>query len=814
MKLQPFYYDPGIPGALPGKGFLDPDYCIVGIAPSVRRPPERILEPFGSRSYKVLDRLQRQFGQENFYMTNVCKEPHPSGKKLGVRMLRKWSPFLMEELKLVRPRRILAVGREPAELLCGPGFSGLMDDHGAFFHNKELDAHVIPTFHFSAVARNPKLDALQKRDFQRFFMLDEPEPLPEPTVIYSLDDLPTLDGYVTLDIETTGLSVMDNIFHIGIEHNDQYFILAELEEGVGIDPLVIHYLGKKMYDDGSIFIGQNLAFDTFQLVAHDAHPDESYWPWLPVQDTMLLVHNSGQSPVTLRLKHLTTMYTDLPGPHAVAGEEGVASLSYLTHDLISTKRVHQIFSSEYKTFSGRLMSDCAQAFGAMRARGVYIDRNQLQLIREPLVERLTALEEQLRDVAQINWGSPQQVAKAMLDNGVPLTEMTDAGNYSVSESVLVALRDDYELADKLLDYRALAKLLSGFVDSYLNMDSSYIYPSFLLHGTETGRLSCKGPNLQQLPRQGPVKLIFRSRWEGGRYALVDLDGAELRMTAMITNDTRLADVLLESDIHRETAATAFGIPVTEVTSTQRKSAKPVVFSTLYGSSVRGIAKKQNMDEDLARQIQQGFFAAFPITAKWMKSARRKIEHTDVVHTPYGRTRDLAFQKLIEGHNGAWRKYINTGPQSAASDTMLTVFRHVYHQLLERGLRSRPLMTIHDSTIFEVYPGEEDAFAHVVQDAFINLNNGPMAQYPLWQKLPLTGELIMSYPNGTWANVESTSYYYRKERTWTCSSHGIQTELVDQTTQRANRSLADDAYIKYMARNGQLEPWLKEIDDAR
>lgn len=138
---------------LPGKGPVPAEYAFVGIAPSTRRPAHRRLEPFGSKSYQIVQGLLDMY--PSTYITNVVKEPVPPGKRPGVTQLRYWGPRLIDELKLVKPKRILALGDVPAQFLCGRSFDSLREDRGTFFWSELFGAWVVPTYHFSAAARNP-----------------------------------------------------------------------------------------------------------------------------------------------------------------------------------------------------------------------------------------------------------------------------------------------------------------------------------------------------------------------------------------------------------------------------------------------------------------------------------------------------------------------------------------------------------------------------------------------------------------------------------------------------------------------------------
>lgn len=415
------------------------------------------------------------------------------------------------------------------------------------------------------------------------------------------------------------------------------------------------------------------------------------------------------------------------------------------------------------------MSDMSGILGAMRARGVYIHRDTLTDVYGPLRQEHEELEAQLLQVANINWNASGQAARALVENGVPLTERTKKGALSVAEPILLELKDDYPLVEQLLEYKARSKLLTGFVLPYLAQESEYIYPDLRLHGTETGRLSCQNPNLQQIPRRGLFKTIFRPRWRDGEYGLIDLSQAELRVVALLCEDEAFIAALLSEDAHRAIAALVFDKPQAEVTATERKYSKQVTFGLLYGGSPAGLARKLGLPVKRVQYILDSFFKQFPKLQAWLLQKENWVESARdplLMHTPFGRTRDLTSIRRLEGTRGAYRKATNTDPQSGASDIMLDIARTTWRLLHERNLRSRPLFLVHDSTAIELYPGESERVAEVVNDAFQSLWNSPLRTYKMFSELPMVGEFIVG---DTWASVESTNEYYDKRFSYPVSS---------------------------------------------
>jgi DNA polymerase-1 len=336
---------------------------------------------------------------------------------------------------------------------------------------------------------------------------------------------------------------------------------------------------------------------------------------------------------------------------------------------------------------------------------------------------------------------------------------TPAGEISIAEASLLPHKG-HPVVAALLNLR-LATKMATFVDSYQLMTTDldpYLRPHLKLGGTETGRLACSDPNLQNVPRVGPIKLVFQSRWheQGGTMGLVDLSQAELRVVAMLSGDRQLAKALAEQDVHRYIASMVFGLPQDQITALQRKKSKGVTFGLLYGGSPHGLADRVGVEEAEVVKIVKGFFSAFPQLARWLKTTGDAGVNNLYIETLFGRRRDLSLLMAKEKANSVRRKSVNTPVQSVASDIMLVILQGIIRGLLSNGMKSRTLFTVHDSTIMEIYPGEEMAVIDVVGAAFKRLQNTPLRNMALFPILPILGEFKVA---DSWAEVESTNEHY-------------------------------------------------------
>lgn len=793
------YYDAAVNNleVTPGKGPIGAKYAFVGIAPSPNRPRSRKNEPFGSRSWLMLQSILRAAPAGGVYLTNLVKIPMPFGKKTPVRILRPSTRMLKRELSLIRPYRILALGTEPAMALC-PGFEGLKDDHGVMFDNPELSdlvGHrviVVPTYHFSAIGRDPLKKPLLARDLQRFFELPDPEPPKYQLMKKKIPDF-RMDSRVYLDLETDRAAHFDphkgpiTSLGIGVDYSD----VALMYDHPSRELLVELY--HKLKASRCILVGQNFQYDLYWLTV------KSGFEWdIPVEDTMLLAHNQGEHVVGL--KHLSTMLTDRPGPHAFGTFE---DMGYAAEDIHATKGVSQaLIQKREPQHVDRMMWRAVPELVMMRNRGVFIDRPLLSELAKDFEKQVKAakiklIEEWGEDAATVNWNSNDEVVNLFRKNGIRLTERSDSGKYTLKEAVLLKLAPEYPKVKTLLDYRAVEKTLTGFFEGYLAMTTDehpYLHPFQDLRGAKTGRTSMRDPNLQQVTRTGPSKLIFKPRWyrhvktgdvhpydfwvklmgasqcqlavscgnlvPAGKFGLIDLKQAELRSACLISNDHVMCQAILSGDPHRYAASIAFHLKPEDVPADKRKKVKGVVFGKLYGGSSAGLAHRIGIGIQEVEDVDRAVFGTFTVLARWLEEIKEFGVENLYVQDVFGRRRNLDELMQNEGANSVRRKACNTPIQALASHMAMTILSETSYQLRSRGLKTRTLFGIHDSTLLEFHPDDSVSDVHqCVQDAFYSLNYTPLADMPMWQDLPIEGELVIG---NHWAAVESTSDYYDKD----------------------------------------------------
>jgi len=390
-----------------------------------------------------------------------------------------------------------------------------------------------------------------------------------------------------------------------------------------------------------------------------------------------------------------------------------------------------------------LVHDIANALKKLKAlRGVaaYIKEKRKSVIREkkatlksPTRERLLAAAKKV----EFNPNSNDQIRAMLFDvyNGETLLAKVATAGYSVElpktetgllqtgtevRSTLCALSDKdselYIFCTLVDEYQSKSKLLSTYVRGLReNVDANgYVHADFRIPGTVTGRLSCKEPNLQNIPREevdgvNIIRKIFIP--DKGEY-LVDADYSqiELRVLAAYSGDKMMIDAFKNGqDIHDATARKIFNIQNgTNVEKEQRVAAKGVNFGVVYGESEYGLSRALGIDVDAAAAIISGFFMAYPHVRDSQDAIITFGKKHGYVPTPTGSWRFLQNLKIPPVTKDArrliseaCRQAVNTPIQGAASDIALYALISLDRLKHKYNLPFRILSIVHDSILFSV-----------------------------------------------------------------------------------------------------------------
>jgi len=231
----------------------------------------------------------------------------------------------------------------------------------------------------------------------------------------------------------------------------------------------------------------------------------------------------------------------------------------------------------------------------MEEHGMLVDVACLEAMSHDMAKRLVELEAQIYECAghPFNVNSTKQLGVILFEElGLPVIRRTRTG-YSTDVGVLEQLKDKSPIAALILEHRQLEKLRGTYVDALpmlVDQRTGRVHTSFHQTGTSTGRLSSSNPNLQNIPVRTELGRQVRRAFiapEGCVLLSCDYSQVELRLLAHLSQDPELLGAFhRDEDVHASTAATIFGVPLSEVTSEQRRLAKAINFGLMYGMSRR------------------------------------------------------------------------------------------------------------------------------------------------------------------------------------------------------------------------------------
>jgi DNA polymerase-1 len=362
----------------------------------------------------------------------------------------------------------------------------------------------------------------------------------------------------------------------------------------------------------------------------------------------------------------------------------------------------------------------------MEWAGIRIDPDVFESLARQLGIDLRSLESRIREASggELNLNSPRQLAQLLFDKlQLPILKKTKTGP-STDADVLEQLAEmGHEVPRLIMEYRELEKLRSTYVEvlpQRVNRLSGRIHTSFNQTGAATGRLSSSEPNLQNIPIRTPRGEEIRRGFvpaPGSTFLVADYSQVELRLIAHLSEDEAFIQAFRQGgDIHRQTAAIIFDVPIDQVTSEMRGQAKTINFATIYGQGPFALARQLGITQDEARAFIAQYFQRFSGVRAYLDRMVRIARDRGYVETIFGRRRyipeirDRNFNVRSFGERTA----TNSPVQGSAADLIKVAMKNIHGAVRDQGLTGRMLLQVHDELVFEVIPSEVDALTHLVR----------------------------------------------------------------------------------------------------
>jgi uracil-DNA glycosylase family 4 len=362
--------------------------------------------------------------------------------------------------------------------------------------------------------------------------------------------------------------------------------------------------------------------------------------------------------------------------------------------------------------------------------GIGVDKKHNTALATKYLANLARVEESIQSILDAAHGefalpdfnprSWMQVKKAL--------ELWDVYVKSTDEKTLRALLEKQKdptapLADflsTLLTQRREQKLYSTYVKGLRErVYRGRVYPTFLLHGTTTGRLSCRNPNLQNIPRESIIRDQFVPVKQGNVFVQTDMSQAELRVLTWLAQEEYFRGIFNDStrDLFNELTPRLYG-DVSHLTPAQRKElrirVKAYVYGLSYGREAMSIAQEFKITFEEAQRGLDTFFSVIPNVVKYQTEVKQQIRQGRDLITPFGRHRRF---HLLTASNvrDAEKEALAFRPQSISSDIALQAF-YIARPKLKGKAHFRNI--VHDSILAECKEEDAEMVSYELDKAFL------------------------------------------------------------------------------------------------
>jgi DNA polymerase-1 len=409
---------------------------------------------------------------------------------------------------------------------------------------------------------------------------------------------------------------------------------------------------------------------------------------------------------------------------------------YSCEDADYTWQLRGVFEPQMETLQlSRLFREVEMplvgVLAEMEWAGIAIDVEWFRTLKERFERERRRVEQEIYSEAgqEFNINSNPKLREILFDTlQLPVLKRTSTGP-STDVTVLQQLADDgHTLPVLLMEYREIAKLESTYIDAlpaYVNPRTGRLHTSLSQTVAATGRLSSSDPNLQNIPIRRELGRDIRRGFvprRGWQLVGADYSQIELRVLAHLSGDPAFVQAFQTSgDIHRQTAALIFDVPVDSVTSEMRARAKTINFATIYGQGARALSQQLKIPHAEAKAFIERYFERFKRVREYLDSMVTFAREHGYVQTIFGRRRyipelrDRNFNIRAFGERTA----ANSPIQGSAADLIKIAMIRIDAALRARELSSHMLLQVHDELVFEVPGPERDEVMALVKHEMEN-----------------------------------------------------------------------------------------------
>jgi DNA polymerase-1 len=712
---------------VPSEGPPTARLAFVGEAPGVQEA--RGGRPFVGPSGKLLERVMEEYGIERgeVFLSNACLCRPPDNSTPAKSAIAACKPRLVQELRARGVSTVVALGNSAAEGLLGQsGVTKLRVGPGR--QAKDLPGvRVISTFHPAAALRQADLFPSIVTDIGK--VVANPGVWTEPRfavfddVQIAVQALTELTGRADLEEVAVDIEV-DIDKETGFGHPNQYGLLCV---GVcySLDAAIV--IGEQALKSSEVIDALKQLLNSKRLVAQNGKFDNAgLYPHLgPLYlhfDTMLAHYALDERPGIHSLEGMAVEYLGSPSWKHVLDQYGVKHkgygaaprdvlYKYNASDAVNTFRLRVLFGrmleEQQLTSVHDLLVRASNQLMYLELNGIAVDREYLKQLAVEYLDRIDKIEIELGLITGEGWAinprSPLQVAKWLAGQGVDTDSTNEEHLNTIMQHPLVSEKVS-TFCEILLRHRRESKLYGTYVKGIRKrMYRGRVYPTFLLHGTTTGRLACRNPNLQNIPRESSIRRLFvPAKRDTNVFVHTDYSQAELRVLSFLAGDVYFRDIFLSGrDLFDELTSVLYPGMHKEATSPAawkelRIRVKAYVYGLAYGRSAYSIAKEYQLSVGEAQHGMDAFFEVIPEIVAFREQTRQRVLAGDDLVTPFGRHR--RFWLITEQNKDEiMREALAFLPQSTASDMTLTALTAIRPQLRGIGFIRN---IIHDAILAE------------------------------------------------------------------------------------------------------------------
>ena len=502
----------------------------------------------------------------------------------------------------------------------------------------------------------------------------------------------------------------------------------------------INLLKKILQDPSIIKVGHNIKFDMLVFSQKRNGSINLY----PVHDTMCMSYVNDANRYSHKLDslakdffdHETIKYDDVCGRGAkqVTFDKIHPNdvLNYAAEDADFCLRIflalkEELFISKLNSVYERIERPLINVIANMEKEGILIDKSTLNALSIEFQDKLTLLQKKIYESCgeEFNIASPKQLGEILFEKlNLPQDKKSKTGNYSTSISVLEGLSTKgFEIADLIIEWRTLSKLKSTYTDALqesINKQTKRVHTSYSMASASTGRLASTNPNLQNIPiRTSDGRRIREAFIAKDGYKLISADYSqiELRLMAHAANETEMIKAFNENvDIHAQTASKVFGIPIEDLDSETRRSAKAINFGIIYGISSFGLSKQLSCSQSEAKNFIESYFDQFPKIKIYMDAMIENAKMKGYVETFFGRRIPIKGinSKNFQERSFAERQSINAPIQGSAADIIKRAMIKIHNVFQEKNIESKMLLQVHDELVFECPKDEINTVSNLIK----------------------------------------------------------------------------------------------------